>query len=144
MGCTCSARVACAWRRACWRDWAVDWSTGSKHFDSTEMWRCCSDSSWESREHLRQQRGCTSPFGPRQIKIEGQTSYSVGRINWLPAVTVEPWTKQRKTPTSGDRTHRRSHTTPKTWTKAQGPSVTLSHHSARFGASATDELLLPE
>lgn len=107
VGCTCSARVACALcrRRAYWRDWGVDWPTGSKHFDSTETRRRCSDSSWESREHLRQQRGCTSPSGRGRTQREGQTSYSVGRINWLPAVRVEPWTKPRKTPTSGDRTH---------------------------------------
>lgn len=126
--CTCWARVACALcrSRACWRDW----STGSKRLDSTETWRRCSDSSWGSPEHLRQQRACTSPPGPRQAEREGQTSYSVGRINWLPAVTVEPWTRPRTTATSGDRTHRRSHTTPQTWTK--GP--------AGFGPSAAPRM----
>lgn len=142
MGRTCSARAACALgrSRARWRDWAAGWSTGSERLDSTETRRRCSDSSWGSRAHLRQQRGCTSAPGPRQIKSEGRTSYSVGRINWLPAVRVEPWTRRRRTPTSGDRTHRRSHSTPKTWSGAGGPAGTRSHHSARFGPAAAPRM----
>lgn len=57
--CTCSARVACAScrSRVYWHDWGVDWSTGSNHFDLTGESCCCSYSSWETPEHLRQQRG---------------------------------------------------------------------------------------